>query len=170
MPRRSRDHKRRLETNPELCRLVSELLARRWRARGCHQQISRHLRANNPYDRSIWLCHESIYQPGSTLLRPSKVAVPSRSPLCTGRDHRRAQQHGQRRRPRFAQPILTVHERPFDPTDRSQAGHWEGDLIIGKNQGSAIGTLIERQTRTIHLLYLPDRDVDALRDAITAHG
>ena len=53
---------------------------------------------------------------------------------------------GNRRRPRFAQPMLSIHQRPFDPGDRSQAGHWEGDLIVGKNQGSAIGTLVERQT------------------------
>jgi IS30 family transposase len=64
--------------------------------------------------------------------------------------------------------MLSVHERPFDPADRSQAGHWEGDLIIGKDQGSAIGTLIERRTRTIRLLHLRTRDADALHRAITA--
>jgi len=42
--------------------------------------------------------------------------------------------------------MLTIRQRPFDPLDRSQAGHWEGDLIIGKDQGSAIGTLVEPQT------------------------
>jgi IS30 family transposase len=166
--KRAREHKRRLEKNPQLCRLVGELLAQRWSP----QQISLHLRAIYPNDRSMWLCHESIYQavyqPGFTLLRPSKVAAPSRSPLRTGRDHRRAQQHVQRRRPRFAQPMLSVHERPFDPADRSQAGHWEGDLIIGKDQGSAIGTLVERRTRTIRLLHLRTRDADALHTAITA--
>jgi IS30 family transposase len=56
---------------------------------------------------------------------------------------------------------------PFDPTDRSQAGHWEGDLIVGKNQRSAIGTLVERQTRMIRLIHLPTRDADTLRIAIS---
>ena len=64
--------------------------------------------------------------------------------------------------------MLTIHHRPFDPEDRSEAGHWEGDLIIGKDQRSAIGTLVERQTRLLRLLHLPRRDGDALHDAITA--
>ncbi len=51
--------------------------------------------------------------------------------------------------------MLTIHQRPFPPEDRSEAGHWEGDLIIGKDQRSAIGTLVERKTRTIRLLHLP---------------
>ena len=63
--------------------------------------------------------------------------------------------------------MLSIHQRPFDPGDRSQAGHWEGDVIVGKNQGSAIGTLVERQTWFIWLLHLPGRDADSLRVAIT---
>ncbi len=118
------------------------------------------------------LCHESIYQaiyqPGSILLRPPKVPSPQRSPLRTGRDHRRAQQKASRRRPRFDQPMRSVHDRPFDPADRSEAGNWEGDLIVGKDQGSAIGTLVERRSRTIRLLHLKARDGDALHAAITA--
>jgi transposase, IS30 family len=120
----------------------------------------------------MWLCHESIYQavylPGSPLARPSPLAPHHRSPLRTGRDHRRAHQRAERRRPRFEQPMLTVRQRPFDPADRSQAGHWEGDLIIGKDQGSAIGRLVERQTRTVRLLHMPCRDSDTLLDALRA--
>lgn len=162
--RRARGHKRRVEKNSELCRIVGELLAQRWSP----QQIARHLRAKHPNDRSMWLCHESIYQaiyqPRSRLLRPFKVAAPNRSPLRTGRDHRRVQ----RRRPRFEQPMMSIHQRPFEPEDRSQAGHWEGDLIIGKNGGSAIGTLVERQTRVIGLLHMPERDSGTLHAAIIA--
>ena len=118
------------------------------------------------------LCHESIfqavYQPGSPFRRPSKLAPQRRSPLRTGRDHRRAHQRTERRRPRFEQPMLTIHQRPFPPEDRSEAGHWEGDLIIGKHQASAIGTLVERQTRTVRLLHLPERDGDTLHEALKA--
>jgi transposase, IS30 family len=98
------------------------------------------------------------------------VAVGSAPSLAAphGPDHRRAQQHTERCRPRFQHPMLTIHERPFPPDDRSQAGHWEGDLIVGKDQASAIGTLIERQTRIVRLLHLPRRHVEALQDALTA--
>lgn len=62
--------------------------------------------------------------------------------------------------------MLTVHDRPFPPVDRSQAGHWEGDLIIGDNHLSAIGTLVERQTRTLRLVHLPRADSDSLHTAL----
>jgi len=165
--RRTRHRRRRIEQNPHLCEIIAELLAQRWSP----QQIARHLRRNYPGDRSMWLCHESIYQavyqPRSTLIRPPKVTSAHPGPLRTGRTHRRAHQRPGRRRPRFAQPMLSIHQRPFDPGDRSQPGHWEGDLIVGKNQGSAIGTLVERHTRMIRLIHLPTRDADALHIAIT---
>jgi transposase, IS30 family len=164
--RRVRNHRRRIATNGELRQLVAELLAQRWSP----QQISRHLRLKFPERSGMWLCHESIYQavyqPGSGLLRPSRLAPHHRSPLRTGRDHRRAQQRTERRRPRFEYPMLTIQQRPFPPEDRSQPGHWEGDLIIGKDQRSAIGTLVERQTRMVRLLHLPQRDSDTLHDAL----
>jgi transposase, IS30 family len=164
--RRARSHRRRIETNGELRQLVAEFLAQRWSP----QQISRQLRLRFPGQPAMWLCHESIYQavyqPGSPLQRPSPLAPHHRSPLRTGRDHRRAHQHAQRRRPRFEQPMLAIRQRPFQPEDRSQAGHWEGDLIIGKDQGSAIGTLVERQTRMVRLLHMPCRDSDTLHDAL----
>jgi IS30 family transposase len=118
----------------------------------------------------MWLCHESIYQavyqPNSRFLRPSRLAPHRRSPLRTGRDHRRAHQRQQRRRPRFQQPMLTIHDRPFPVLDRSEAGHWEGDLIIGNNHLSAIGTLVERQTRMVRLVHLPRSDADSLHTAL----
>lgn len=166
--RRARRHPRRLDTTPALHSLVTELLAQRWSP----QQISRHLRRRFPDDPQMRLCHESIYQalyqPRSALLRPSPLAPHRRSPLRSGRDHRRAHQRSERRRPRFEQPMLTIHQRPFAPEDRSEAGHWEGDLIIGKDQGSAIGTLVERQTRMVRLIHLPYRDGETLHRALTA--
>jgi transposase, IS30 family len=166
--RRARHHRRRIQTSPELLRAVSELLAQRWSP----QQLSRQLRVRYAGQPAMWLCHESIYQavyqPGSVLMRPSPLAPHQRSPLRTGRDHRRAHQHAQRRRPRFEQPMLSIRQRPFQPEDRSQPGHWEGDLIIGKDQGSAIGTLVERQTRMLRLLHMPYRDSDTLHDALKA--
>jgi transposase, IS30 family len=164
--RRARHHRRRVDTNDQLGVLIAELLDRRWSP----QQISRHLRMRYPDDRSMWLSHESIYQavyqPNSRFLRPTRLAPHRRSPLRTGRDHRRAHQCQRRRRPRFQQPMLTIHDRPFPPIDRSQAGHWEGDLIIGDNHLSAIGTLVERQTRTLRLVHLPRADSDSVHTAL----
>lgn len=166
--RRARHHRRRIDVNGELRGVIGELLSQRWSP----QQISRHLRQRFPHDPAMWLCPESIYQaiyqPGSPLMRPSPLAPQHRSPLRTGREHRRAQQRTDRRRPRFEQPMRSIHERPFPPEDRAEAGHWEGDLIIGKDQQSAIGTLVERQTRLVRLLHLPQRDSETLHDALEA--
>jgi IS30 family transposase len=64
--------------------------------------------------------------------------------------------------------MLTIHDRPFPAADRSEAGHWEGDLIIGNNHVSAIGTLVERQTRMLRLMHLPRSDSDSLHAALVA--
>ena len=167
--RPARHHQRRLQASPELRQPVGELLAQRWSP----QQISRHLRRQFP-GQPADVAAPREHLPGRSTsrdrrcMRPSPLAPHHRSPLRTGRDHRRAHQHAERRRPRFEQPMLTIRQRPFQPEDRSQAGHWEGDLIVGKDQGSAIGTLVERQTRMVRLLHMPYRDSDTLHDALSA--
>lgn len=146
--------------------MVGEILTQWWSP----QQISRHLRRQFPNDQTMWLCAESIYQAvyqtNSPFMRPTPLAPHRRSPLRTSRDHRRAHQHQQRRRPRFQQPMLTIGRHPFAPLDRSEVGHWEGDLITGDNQLSAIGTLVERHTRMLRLLHLTRGDADSVHTAL----
>ena len=56
-----------------------------------------------------------------------------------------------------------------EAADRSMPGHWEGDLITGENNASAIGTLVERRSRATILLHLPGRHTaEAVRDAVVA--
>lgn len=136
--RRARDRGRRGGggSNGQLRAVVEELRARRWRP----QQIARHLCRRFPQGPGMWLCHESIYQaiyqPGSLFVRPSPLAPGRRSPLRTGREHRRAHQRHNRRRPRFEQPMLTIHHLPFHLEDRSLVHHpcvtdprWFGDAL-----------------------------------------
>ena len=90
--------------------------------------------------------------------------------LRTGRAVRRPRRRGDARGTRgHIRPELLISERPAEVADRAVPGHWEGDLIIGKDGGSAIGTLVERSTRFVILLHLPDdHGATAVRDAIAA--
>ncbi|MBB2893590.1 IS30 family transposase [Flexivirga oryzae] len=159
--RRRRKHPLKLRTDRLLRAYVIERLRERWSP----QQISRALRRAHPDDPSRRVATETIYQAiyrlGSEIARK-----PAASPLRTGRDHRRGQARQVRARRRFAQPMLSVHERGFDPADRSVAGHWEGDLIVGPHNRSAIGTLVERQTRYVKLLHLNAHNSIELHAAI----
>jgi IS30 family transposase len=99
--KRGRPRTLRVLGNAVLHAQVAELLKQRWSP----QQISRELRVRFPEQPDMWLSAESIYRaiyrPNSTLRRPPIVRAPRRSPLRTGRDHRRAQVRAGRRRRRF---------------------------------------------------------------------
>jgi IS30 family transposase len=133
------------------------------------QQISRRLVADFPDDEGMRISHEAIYQAlyvqGRGQLRRELTAC-----LRTGRTHRQPRRRADARARRPAIPAeLLISERPAEVADRAVPGHWEGDLIIGRNSRSAIGTLVERSTRFALLLHLPDdHGALAVRDAITA--
>ena len=65
--------------------------------------------------------------------------------------------------------MINIAERPPEVEDRAVPGNWEGDLIIGKQNQTAIGTLVERQTGYTMLLHLPDGyKPEQVRDVLAA--
>jgi IS30 family transposase len=160
-----------LARRPKACKLaagtaltdqVSADLVRLWSP----QQIARRLREEFPDDQGMQVSHETIYQSlfvqGRGELRRELAAC-----LRTGRAHRRPQGRTEQRG-RIPDMVM-ISDRPAEVDDRAVPGHWEGDLIIGKNGASAIGTLVERRTRFVMLLHLPDgRTADKVREAMTA--
>ena len=131
------------------------------------EQIARRIVLDFPDDERMRISHEAIYQAlyvqGRGALRRELTAC-----LRTGRALRKPQRRTDARRERIKDKVM-ISDRPAEVEDRAVPGHWEGDLIIGANSGSAIGTLVERTTRFTMLLHLPDdHGATAVRDSITA--
>jgi len=151
----------RLGANPELCSRVIADLEDLWSP----QQISRRLKAEFPDDETMRVSHETIYK---TIYVQGRGSLRKELASClrTGRAQRRPQ--GRQERRGQIPGMVMISQRPAEVADRSVPGHWEGDLIIGKGNKSAIGTLVERATRYVMLLHLPDgASAAAVRDAMT---
>ncbi|MGH3598298.1 MAG: IS30 family transposase, partial [Mycobacterium sp.] len=160
-----RPKSRKLDDNPAL---LAEVL-RRLEQRHSPEQIAGRLREDFPEDAEMWVSHETIYQamyvqPRGELAREVKTA------LRTGRTRRKRQGRNDiEDRNRFMAGMVNISERPAEADDRAIPGHWEGDLIIGANSASAIGTLVERTTGFVLLLHLPgDHTAATVADAMTA--
>jgi IS30 family transposase len=130
------------------------------------QQISARLKLDFPDDEQMRISHEAIYRSlfvqGRGELRNELTKQ-----LRSGRTTRKPLTRTQRQAAAVSGPgkitgMVMISERPAEVEDRAVPGHWEGDLIIGKDSQSQIGTLVERNTRFVILLHLPGR-----RDAAT---
>ncbi len=150
----------KLEHQP-LAAFVHEKMDLKWSP----QQISDELARTLPGQVEMQVSHETIYQ----------------ALYVQGRGHLRADLHKQlrtgraMRRPRGSTgaakanltDVVSISERPAEAEDRAVPGHWEGDLILGSNCRSAIGTLVERTTRFVLLVHLPaGHSAVAVRDAM----
>ena len=129
------------------------------------EQISGRPKAMFPDDgdmhASVETIHQAIYLQARGGLRQELKRA-----MRQGRTAR-GPQGGQGRKPRFREPMVMISERPPEIEDRAVPGHWEGDLITGGRDKSAIGTLVERTTRFTILLHLPDgHDAEHVQQAI----
>jgi IS30 family transposase len=151
----------KLASNPELCARVIADLEALWSP----QQITARLRAQFGQASAMTVSHETIYKSlyvqGRGELR-RELARCLRSGRAKRRPHGRLDARG------HIPDMVTISERPPAVDDRAVPGHWEGDLIMGKNNNSAIGTLVERSTRFVMLLHLgKDHSAEAVRVAMT---
>jgi transposase, IS30 family len=149
----------KLALDPGLRERVETLLGSLWSP----GQIAAMLRLESPNRLEQRVSHETIYQAiyvqGRGALRRELSAC-----LRTGRALRRPRKQAAARKPRIPN-IVEISERPAEAQDRAVPGHWEGDLILGAGNKSAIGTLVERTTRFVMLLHLPDgHDAIQVRD------
>ncbi len=146
--RRGRPRARRVEREVVLRGFVQQCLDVRWSP----EQVSHALTVEFADQPARQLCTESLYQ-----------ALCSRNPCVQRtfrsrrwRSLRRTHRHPDaRRHARHATPMVMIEDRPASVADRVEVGNWEGDLIMGPGNQSAIGTLVERSTRAAVLVHLP---------------
>jgi IS30 family transposase len=157
---------------PQICkqatrRVLRDIVAEKLKQRWSPQQIAGWLKATYPVEPEMQVSHETIYR---TLFIQSRGAL--RKELTAYLRTKRVL-----RRPagvwlpdgRGARPgILNISEPPAEADDRAVPGHWEGDLVFGKRM-SPVATLVERSTRFVMLVALPNgHKADLVADALAA--
>jgi IS30 family transposase len=128
------------------------------------QEISHRLRLEFADDPMMHVSHETIYQ---SLFVQGRGELRRELARClrTGRIKRRPR--GRTGNMGRLRDMVMISERPAEAADRAVPGHWEGDLIIGKDCRSAVGTLVERTSRYVLLVHLPGgRDAESVADAL----
>lgn len=158
---RHRKRMRKLD-HPPLWMLVQAKLRLRWSP----EQIAQYLKQRYPHDMRMQVSHESIYTYIYVLPRGElrKELISFLRQGSRGRARRKRDTTVRSKIPN----IVSIHERPKEVEGRTVPGHWESDLIIGKDHASAIGTLVERTTRTTILVPLRAKDALTVRKAFAS--
>jgi IS30 family transposase len=159
---RARPKQAKLVRAGSLREFVVEGLRRRWSP----EQICHALVIEFPHDESMRVSPETIYQAIYVQARGGlrrEVALA----LRTGRTRRKGHRSPEQRTRRFVDGMVMISERPAEVEDRAVPGHWEGDLIVGTRNESAIVTLVERSTRYVMLGHLPGgHTAEEVRDVL----
>src|SRR5262245_3271379 len=149
---------RKLAAQPRLRMAVFQSLARRWSP----EQIAHGLPQRYPDEPTMRISHEAIY----TYLYVLPCGAFKRELARYLRHrHRFRRPHKVRLSSRPIQDLISIDERPPAVADRTVPGHWEGDLLVGHANASALGTLVERTTRFTLLVPLKAKDAVTVRRA-----
>ena len=153
--------KSRLTRDDRLRGYVMEKLRKRWSPR----EIVKRIAAEYPDDMTMRISHEAIYRYIYVLPRGSLKTTLIKA-LRQARAYRRKRKsrNHEETRGKIVE-MLSIEERPHEVADRAIPGHWEGDLILGKHQRTALGTLVERTTRYTILVPLKAKDATSVRKA-----
>ena len=159
----ARDRKRgktKLALQSSLLEFIKEKLELRWSP----EQISHFLKTNFADNPAMQISHETIYRyiylHSKKTLRETLISQLRREKKKRGKPRAKEEQ----KRGKIPNAI-SIDERPAEVLGREIPGHWEGDLVVGKDHKSAIGTLVERTTRTIVIVPLTGIDAETVRKA-----
>lgn len=147
----------------KVCEALEKYVLEKLQLRWSPRQISVSLQRKFPENKAMQISHEAIYL---YIYLHSKKELKNLliSELRQKRKYRGNVRRGADKRTTTKDPIR-IDERPEEVKGRLIPGHWEGDLVMGKERASAIGTLVERTTRTIIIVPLKARDATTVRKA-----
>ncbi len=157
--KQERGRKKKLDVNLNLKDYVYEKLREEWSP----EEIAKRLKLDYALDMTMRISHESIYQHLYCLPR-GELKKELMQHLRQKRKRRLSRDNAHHRKQRI-EDVISISERPKEVEDRIIPGHWEGDLIVGKEHKSAIGTLVERTTRLTLIVPLKEKNAFAVRDA-----
>lgn len=157
----SKHFKDKLTTSQKLRAYVFDKLQLRWSP----EQIAGRIKVEYPNDSEMTISHETIY---TFIYRHRQAAVNKKLiKLLTLQRTKRKRKYVNRgvSKERISDAINISH-RPEYINDRSEVGHWEGDLMIGVKQASAIATLVERKTRFTYIIKVENRKSETVTSEI----
>jgi IS30 family transposase len=161
--RAARPKPTKLESRVALTDLVAQKLRLEWSP----EQIAGWLKIEYPNDPEMQVSHESIYRSLFVQTRGGlrkELTTHLRTKRATRRPAGARQADGRGLRPN----ILNISQRPAEAADRAVPGHWEGDLVFGRGM-SPVATLVERSTRFLMLVALPEgHRTELVADALAA--
>jgi IS30 family transposase len=147
----------KLRASQKLWEYVKNKLALRWSP----EQIAQSLKKEYPDERNMRISHEAIYTYLYVLPR-GELKKRLLSMLRRERKRRHKRKNACRVE-RKLEDMLSIEERPAEVADRTVPGHWEGDLLVGKNRQSVLGSLVERTTRFTVLVPLRNKTAEEVR-------
>ena len=155
--RKRRFGKRKIIQRKRLREYVENQLRLRWSP----EQIAKRIKKAYSEDMTMRISHEAIY--AHVYVMP-KGTLKKELLKCFRRGHkRRYRKRGKAIESKPLKDMVGIEERPVEVENRLVPGHWEGDLIIGRNRQSALGTLVERTSRITLLVKLRDKSANEVR-------
>ena len=161
--KKKQGRKRKIDQNPPLKDFIHKHLEKRWSP----DQIARKLKSLYPENMSMRVSHETIYTyvyilPRGSLKKELLLYLRQQKKYKRRKNKNKARTEEKRGQ---IPEMISIEERPREVEDRIIPGHWEGDLILGKYKRSALGTIVERTTRTVILVPLVNKDAVSVRKA-----